>query len=491
MQEVPISEEDRALIRRIQLEMLSEVEHLCSKYHIHYCIGYGTMLGAVRHKGYIPWDDDADILMLRKDYEKFKRCCQKNLKFPLFLQDYQTDKEYLWGYAKLRNLNTTYIRAGQEHIKCRNGVFIDIFPLDGVPELLPLQIMQDFLCFVLRKCLWAKVRISEECTGLKKMVYSMLSKISKERIYRIYEKLVAVSNRTTHKRVRCLLFTAPGKHWNKKGNRLAERYGFKRSWIQKCRKYEFENLDLWGSEEYHQCLTYLYGDYMTLPPQEKRVAHAPVSSVDLSRIWNDTKYWDDIYKENSGISTPSLFAAEAAKMMKPESTVADLGCGSGRDCIFFSEQNYKVTAVDLSSEAIKKVSEKKPDITAVNMNFVKFLEQYHDKFDYLYSRFSLHAISELQELSFIKNAYCALKENGKLLIEARSLMDERYGKGEKVGKNTFRYEGHVRRFIDIKELEEHLKSEGFLIEKMVQSRGFAPYENEDPIVIRAVCKKEK
>lgn len=177
-------------------------------------------------------------------------------------------------------------------------------------------------------------------------------------------------------------------------------------------------------------------------------------------------------------------------MMKPESTVADLGCGSGRDSIFFSEQNYKVTAVDLSSEAIKKVSEKKPDITTVNMNFVKFLEQYHDKFDYLYSRFSLHAISELQELSFIKNAYCALKENGKLFIEARSLMDERYGKGEKVAKNTFRYEGHVRRFIDIKELEEHLKSEGFLIEKMVQSRGFAPYENEDPIVIRAVCKKE-
>lgn len=490
MQMISINEEERKLIRQLQLEMLREVDRLCNKHHIRYCIGYGTLLGAVRHTGYIPWDDDADILMLRKDYEKFKVCCQKELKAPIFLQDYTTDKAYLWGYSKLRNLNTTYIRTGQEHIPCKNGVFIDIFPLDGVPSGVLLQIAQDFICFLLRKCLWAKVGYMEERSGFKRAVYRALSVISKERIYSIYDKLVKLSNRKQHKRVRCLLFTAPGKHWNKKGNPLRTRYGFKSSWLEKRRKFKFENLYLWGSQEYQECLTYLYGDYMALPPQEKRVAHAPVSSLDLSRVWNDTRYWNEVYKNKKILDSPSRFAEEVAKSMKQGSTVVDLGCGSGRDSVFFSEQNYNVVAIDLSPEAIRMVKKKAPEIEAIEGDFVEFLANYSDEFDYLYSRFSLHAISETQERQFIRNAYSALKGGGKFFIEARSIEDERFGKGEKVEKNTFRYEGHVRRFINIKELEERLRSEGFVIEEIEQSRGFAPFGDDDPIVIRVMCKRE-
>ena len=79
MEEIKITEEQRERIRKIQLEMLREVHRICEENHIKYVLGYGTMLGAVRHKGFIPWDDDVDILMLRKDYRRFREACKKEL----------------------------------------------------------------------------------------------------------------------------------------------------------------------------------------------------------------------------------------------------------------------------------------------------------------------------------------------------------------------------------------------------------------------------
>ena len=238
------------------------------------------MLGAVRHGGYIPWDDDADILMLRADYEKFKSVCEEELEKKYFFQDADTDPEYLWGYAKLRNLNTTYVRDGQEHIKCKDGVFIDIFPLDDVPDLLPLQMLQDVKCFMLRKILWSKVGCYTEEKRWKRRMYQLLSKISKETVYRKVERMVKANGNST-KRVRCLLFTAPGKHWNKKNNKLSTRYGFQRNWITEREQVSFEGAHLWGTLKYAECLSYLYGDYMKLPPEEKRKGHAPTSKIDL------------------------------------------------------------------------------------------------------------------------------------------------------------------------------------------------------------------
>ena len=145
-------------IQMIELEMLIEVDRICKKYSIKYNIIAGTLLGAVRHKGFIPWDDDADIAMLRTEYEKFRTACKKELDTSRFyFQDHRNTKGYRWGYGKLRRKNTIFLRENQEHMPYAQGIFIDIFPLDGVPDNYAVRTLHNFHCYCIRKILWAPV----------------------------------------------------------------------------------------------------------------------------------------------------------------------------------------------------------------------------------------------------------------------------------------------------------------------------------------------
>ena len=106
--------EDLRKLQLIELEMLLEVDRICRENKIRYMISSGTLLGAVRHKGFIPWDDDLDTYMLREDFEKFCEEWNKDAdKDKFFLQTYKTDPEYRWGYAKIRRKGTEYLRDGQ------------------------------------------------------------------------------------------------------------------------------------------------------------------------------------------------------------------------------------------------------------------------------------------------------------------------------------------------------------------------------------------
>ena len=132
-EKIKLSKKDLRNLQLIELEMIVEVDRICRKNHIKYTLDGGTMLGAVRHKGFIPWDDDADIVFTRHEYAKFYRACKRDLDTErFFLQEYRTDPFYRWGYAKLRRIGTEFIRAGQEHMKYRTGVCIDLFPVDNV-----------------------------------------------------------------------------------------------------------------------------------------------------------------------------------------------------------------------------------------------------------------------------------------------------------------------------------------------------------------------
>lgn len=120
----------------VQLEILSEIIRICEKYKLKYFAIGGTLLGAARHKGYIPWDDDLDIAMPRFDYDKFCKIAPGEFRSPFFLQTEETDPGYLLRHAKVRNSNTTGILTSQKDNKYQfnQGIFVDIFPLDKLPD---------------------------------------------------------------------------------------------------------------------------------------------------------------------------------------------------------------------------------------------------------------------------------------------------------------------------------------------------------------------
>lgn len=279
---IDIKGEEFRRMQLIQKDMIEELDRVCRENNIPYSIFCGTLLGAVRHKGYIPWDDDADIAMLREDYEQFKKVADQMNPEICFFQDHETDSEYRWGYGKLRRTGTTFIRAGQEHVKCKTGVFIDIFPLDDVPRSMVGQMVQDFYCFCLRKILWSEVGRYSERSALKRLWFRLISRIRPEFVFRLCKKMEKKSRNDSVNRVRTLTFPAFGKLYRK--NPLGERYGLPKEWFTKLREYEFEGLKLMGTGDYDGILTYTYGDYMMLPPEEERSPHAPVSSYDFNGL---------------------------------------------------------------------------------------------------------------------------------------------------------------------------------------------------------------
>jgi lipopolysaccharide cholinephosphotransferase len=204
--------------------MLGELDQVCKKHDIRYCIIAGTLLGAVRHKGFIPWDDDLDVAMLRAEYEKFHKVCASDLDASrFFFQDNTTDEYYRWGYGRLRRKDSEFVRVGQEHMKMKTGIFLDVFPLDSVPDFPPFRGLMNFYCFVLRKMLYAES--SKVCarTACLRGIYYVLDFFPVEITFRLLEKnLIGQRKRRKTNHVRILTFPTP------KGRP----YGYLRKWYE-------------------------------------------------------------------------------------------------------------------------------------------------------------------------------------------------------------------------------------------------------------------
>lgn len=257
-------------LHTIQLEMLVEVDRICRKCGIQYNIIAGTLLGAVRHCGYIPWDDDADVALLRPEYEKFRIACKTELDKSRFVfQDHRNTKGYRWGYGKLRRKGTLFLREYQEHMPYMQGVFIDIFPLDGVPDNYFLRGLKNFECFCVRKILWSKVGKAAEKKFWKRQIYKILDKIPENQVFRYYHMMIHSANQKNTRMVRILMFPTPNSE-----------YGYYRNWYENSVDTVFENIVFQGIKDYDSYLVFKFGDYMELPPPEKRKVH-PVSRIAL------------------------------------------------------------------------------------------------------------------------------------------------------------------------------------------------------------------
>lgn len=264
---------DNQLLRKLQmieLEMLLEVDRICKKYGIQYMIIGGTLLGAVRHGGFIPWDDDADIAMLRSEYIRFTEVCKTELDVSkYYFQDADQTKGYRWSYGKLRRKDTLFLRENQEHMPYEQGVFIDIFPVDNVPDLYILRAINDFHCFCIRKALWSEVGKYSDQNMIKRFLYKMMNKIPREKILKHYSKLVRNLNKKESRYVRIALMPLPNKG-----------FGYLKEWYLESREYNFEGYELQGIKNYEDFLTFEFGDFMKMPPESKRKVH-PVSAIEV------------------------------------------------------------------------------------------------------------------------------------------------------------------------------------------------------------------
>lgn len=265
-------------VKAVELEILREFVQVCEQLNLRWYAGYGTVLGAIRHKGFIPWDDDVDVLMPRKDYEIFCKQAQKLLPEMYFVQTLETEEEYYQPFAKLRRSDTTFWEKGTENDHINHGIYIDVFPLDGYPTNWLAEKI-----FMIKRIIYNNFLYEEgdmkRLHGYRKIFVAFYrffkGKLTmKEAAYK-KEKLVKGIAYDESNLVSCMVEDTP-----------------KAEAVAKCiygegQTVPFEDTSIRIPSDYHEYLTRLYGNYMEFPPEEKRVPIHTCILIDAEKSYLD------------------------------------------------------------------------------------------------------------------------------------------------------------------------------------------------------------
>ena len=249
------------LYKKVLLELLNYFVDVCKKHGLKYYLGGGSVLGAVRHKGMIPWDDDIDIDMPREDYEKLQRLPDTVWGENLRLASWKTTKKYRYDYLKLESLNTTLIE--RIHPDYVGGLFIDIFPIDNYPANQDyIRGMEEQLAKKYKRILDCVIKHDCEC----KSVFELLVLKVKRLLY---------NHKKNVNEIERIAMASGGK-----GELAADFHnffychgGWPADYFGEGIKMEFEGKFYYIPSNWDGFLTHLYGDYMTPPPEEKRYGH--------------------------------------------------------------------------------------------------------------------------------------------------------------------------------------------------------------------------
>lgn len=251
------------ILQSTEYEMLIEIDRICKMNNIPYYLAYGSALGAVRHKGFIPWDDDIDIIMLRDDYKKFGKLVQKELRRDMFFQNVYTDKEYPFPFSKVRKNGTAYVECGMETLHIHHGIFIDIFPLDYIPK----RRLNRYIQRIYAEWLWLLMSKNRNVHGIKRCLVSLLNLGLTEDKYlkRIRTLEEKIECKASERSSQLALMSYGGRA------RYAKEYFEANDFIDI--NIEFEGKEFSIMSGYDNFLKIAYGDYMQIPPEDKRVKH--------------------------------------------------------------------------------------------------------------------------------------------------------------------------------------------------------------------------
>ncbi|MBQ8683111.1 MAG: LicD family protein [Clostridia bacterium] len=260
----------------VQLDLLEQFRQVCDRHGLRWFVSAGTILGAVRHKGYIPWDDDIDIQMMREDYDKLLEIAPSEFGEPYFFQTAYNDKQFSRGHAQLRNSTTTAILESEKgKFSFNQGIFIDIFPMDAVPDDPAQQAAQRK-----RVKFWMKLLAATVCypgsikkNAVKTLIHILLKPLPYRWVYRQMEKACTAYNGKGMKRVALISFDVDN-----------DRMVWPVHTMDDVLTVPFENTQVPIPAGYDEIMTIQYGDYMTM--RKENTYHGGVL-FDAERCYKD------------------------------------------------------------------------------------------------------------------------------------------------------------------------------------------------------------
>ena len=262
----------------VMLKMLKEVDHICCENHLSYWLDFGSLLGAVRHQGFIPWDDDADISMMRDDYEKFIKIAPTLLPKDMFLQNLYTDKFTLWNYIRIRDNNS--LALTDEPLLCHQGLSIDIFPID---KLSTKKWVRHFWRKVIKRIYigcstfikYRQRRLKSPFFSYRNLIRNFLILITKLFGNPSFpNKRVAASIEKKLRKFAIIQSEETDKFVLGYGICLPFKFTFSYQTVFPLQKLTFEDMKFYVPNDWDKYLRTLYGDYMQLPKEEDRTQHA-------------------------------------------------------------------------------------------------------------------------------------------------------------------------------------------------------------------------
>lgn len=250
------------------LVIMDKIDQICNENGINYTLIGGTLLGAVRHKGFIPWDDDMDIAMTRNDYNKFIRVCKQDLDNRFGIITLDNCKEYGYGFGKVTLKGTFVKQAGLKEERAAQEIWIDIFPFDNVPDSKMRKFVHKWKNYVYTKLLEERLDGVDKSnsSSIKIIIFGALHLINKFiKIENLKKSLISNQIRYNSVRTKNICSLSGSYKYDKE----TQEGDFFASYV----KLDFEGRKYQCTKFFERYLESVYGNYMELPPIEKRHTH--------------------------------------------------------------------------------------------------------------------------------------------------------------------------------------------------------------------------